>query len=394
MSNVVKNQKEIKNLEELKIAWLLPSLERGNYWHPVFSQFTQICKQTRIYTGFWSGFATGFENTFSVTTVGKTSFTSLSNSTVGYQTGFIKASPKILIYLIKFKPQIIFTNGFSLWTLLAILLKIWAKWKIIMIYDGSSPNIDCQNSKIRLLFRRNMIKTIDACITNSQAGKIYLTNIVGAKADSVFARPYQVPSAEALLKESKPISLPNYGKSKTTFLFVGQLIPRKGLHLLLQACSLLQQQGYKDFTLQIIGDGTEKEQLNTFVKQHQLGDRIQWRGKVDYHQLWKYFQTADVFIFPTLEDIWGLVVLEAMFFGKPIICSRYAGAFEMVEEGENGYIVDPLQPEQLAKTMQSFIDSPELILKMGEKSKTLIKPHNPEAAVNLLTKVVKYVISQ
>ena len=397
MSNVTKERTDFKKIENLRFAWLLPSMIRGNYWHPVFSQFTKLFKQTKVYTGLWSGFATGFENTFDLTTVGKTSFASLSTSTAGYQTGFIKASPKILIHLIKFQPQVIFTSGFSVWTLLAILLKIWGRWKIIIFYDGSSPNIDCQNSTVRLWFRRSMIKAVDAGITNSQAGKIYLTKIVGAKADSIFARPYQVPSTEALLREknraSELFSSAKPAEKKPIFLFVGQLIPRKGLHLLLQACLLLQQQGYQNFTVQIVGDGAEQEPLATFAQQHHLSDRLEWIGKVDYHQLWRYFQAADVFVFPTLEDIWGLVVLEAMFFGKPIICSKYAGASEMVKEGENGYIIDPFQPEQLAKTMQYFIDSPELILKLGEKSKTLIEPHNPAAAVNLFAEVVEYAIS-
>lgn len=397
MSNIVKEPEKRSSIEQLRFAWLLPSMVRGNYWHPVFSQFTKLFGQTKVYTGLWPGFAAGFEDTFDVTIVGQTSFTSLSKPTEGYQTGFIKASPKIIIHLLQFKPQVIFTSGFSIWTLLIILLKIWGRWEIIIFYDGSSPNIDCQNSVVRLLYRRIIIKAIDAGITNSQAGKTYLTKIVGAKADSIFARPYQVPSTEALLREKsrdEPISVAKSTEKKPIFLFVGQLIPRKGLHLLLQACLLLQQQGTKNFTIQIIGDGAEGEQLATFANQHNLSDRIQWIGKVDYHQLWKYFQAADVFVFPTLEDIWGLVVLEAMFFGKPIICSKYAGASEMVTAGANGYIVDPLQPEELAKTMQAFIDSPELILQMGEQSKTLIEPHTPAAAVDLFTEAVEYAISQ
>ena len=102
-----------------------------------------------------------------------------------------------------------------------------------------------------------------------------------------------------------------------------------------------------------------------------------------------YFNNVDVFVFPTLEDIWGMVVLEAMLFGKPVLCSKFAGAKEMVVHSENGFIFDPHEPQELADYMQKFIREPELIEKMSNRSLQIIEPHNPQNIAKNLKQVVE-----
>jgi glycosyltransferase involved in cell wall biosynthesis len=114
-------------------------------------------------------------------------------------------------------------------------------------------------------------------------------------------------------------------------------------------------------------------------------------GQVSYSQLGSYFRAADVFILPTLEDIWGMVVLEAMAFGKPILCSQWAGAAELICDGENGYLFDAHQPEAIATAMQRLIDQPDQIAPMGERSAALIAKHTPTAAAQFLVQVTRTV---
>jgi hypothetical protein len=79
-------------MSNLRIAWLIPSLQTGNYWHPVFSEFTKTFKETIIYTGFWTGFSPGFEDAFTVQVVGKTHFWE-TQVTDGYGRGVSYVSP-------------------------------------------------------------------------------------------------------------------------------------------------------------------------------------------------------------------------------------------------------------------------------------------------------------
>ncbi|NEP47001.1 MAG: glycosyltransferase, partial [Okeania sp. SIO2H7] len=146
------------------------------------------------------------------------------------------------------------------------------------------------------------------------------------------------------------------------------------------------------YSLLILGEGAQREELEIFTKEQDLEDCVKWIGKVKYDRLGAYFSSSDVFILPTLEDVWAVVVLEAMACGKAILCSQFAGAAEMIVEGENGYIFDPHQTEILAEIMLSFIKNPNLAISMGEKSRQLIEKHNPKEAAKFLSQVTSFVL--
>ncbi len=379
------------NKSDIRVAWLFPSMELGNYWHPVLSKFTDFFQKTIIYTGKWPGFTKGYEDKFTVEIVGETKRVETNQSSLGYNSGFDLLSPAIINHLLQLKPKVVFTMAFSLWSFLAVLLKPICRWKIIIVYDGSSPTIDNCNSKLRILWRRAIAHFTDAFITNTQRGKFYLTNVLKADENVAFQQPYQVPDIKAL--SAQKIDIENIDinlQQHPIFLFVGQVISRKGIEQLLESCVLLQEQNCCDYTLLIVGDGDQKQELEEFAQNHGLEKCVKWLGWLDYSVLSHYFQMVDIFVFPTLEDIWGMVVLEAMTFGKPILCSKYAGASEMVIHGENGYIFDPYQTEDLANIMKKFIDNPSTCIEMGNQSKELISKHTPETSAIFLNEVINF----
>ncbi len=371
----------------LRIAWLLPSA--FFYWQPAISELARMFPQTTVFTGYWQGFAPGFEDSFAVEVLER-KVISLTQKETSYGDNFTYLPLNIVNRLLQLKPEVIFTSSFGLWTMLALLFKPLGKWRVILAYEGSSPGVDYRGSAPRLWMRRAMVKAADALITNSRAGKEYLTNILNAQSSKVFHQPYEVPAIKALLGESSIQKLPPL--QKPVFLFVGGLIPRKGLHLLLEACAILQQQGCTNYTLLVVGDGAQRQELETFATQHQLTSSVQWIGRVDYGQLGAYFNAADIFVLPTLEDTWGVVVLEAMILGKTILCSQWAGASEMVIEGENGCVFDPHKPEELATIMRRFIDRPELAIAMGKKSQQLMAQYTPELTAQFLAKTTAFVM--
>ena len=375
----------------LRIAWLLPSA--FFYWQPAISKLAQIFPQTTVFTGLWQGFAPGFENSFAVEVLER-KVIQLTRTSTGYGNNFTYLPLNIVSRLIRFKPHLIFTSSFGVWTMLALLLKPLAKWRVVIAYEGSSPSVDYRGSAPRLALRRAMVKAADALITNSKAGKAYLIDILKAKESNVFHQPYEVPATTALVgctKEDKQSNL--HQLQRPVFLFVGGIIPRKGLHLLLEACVVLQKQGYRNYTLLVVGDGAQRQELEAFSQTHELADCVKWAGRVNYGNLGAYFNSADVFVLPTLEDTWGVVVLEAMALGKPVLCSKWAGAAEMVIEGENGYLFEPQQPEELAKVMRRFIEQPNLSKSMGDKSQQLMAQHTPEVAAQFLAKVTSFAVS-
>jgi glycosyltransferase involved in cell wall biosynthesis len=384
----------MNNTDNLRVAFLYPSVELAAYWQPVLHQLKQLCKQTVFYTGcIWPGFDPQSPGGDVVKVIGKsTKVAKQTNVAAGYDRGFVYASPKIISHLLRFKPHVIFANCFSIWTLISILLKPIGRWKIVIAYEGSSPNIDFRDSKLRLFFRQVMARFADAFITNNSAGKDYLVNFIKVKKDNIFARPYLVPDPLILLQSSGNSQIKDLQMRSPVFLYVGRVDQRKGIHFLLKASTILQKQGYRAYTLLIVGDGPQREELEVFSKNHGIEDCVKWLGWVSYESLGTYFRNADIFVFPSQEDTWGMVVLEAMAFSKPILCSKWAGAADMIVEGKNGYIFDPHHPEELAGIMRRFIDNPELSILMGQKSQELIEPYTPRTAAQFFADITYSVL--
>lgn len=382
------------NTKKIRIAWLFPSLALGNYWHPVLSEFTKIYPQTTVFTGEWPGYSPGFEKTFTVKVVDRMKFIETVRSETGYSRGFIRLSLKIVVELLRFQPDIIFTTGFSIWSFLSLLLKPMGRWQVIIAYEGSSPAVDYRDSPVRLFLRRLMTRFTDAFITNSITGKNYLIECLKVPERLVFSRPYQVPDVTALVEGTQENNSIFRQFQQPIFLFTGQTIPRKGLSQLLKACKLLQERGYRNYTLLIVGDGNQKDELQEFCKLQDLEKSVHWLGWINYRQLGAYFKNADIFIFPTLEDTWGMAILEAMAFGKPILCSKWAGASEIIIDRSNGYLFDPHQTQEIADAMQNLIEQPKLIPLMAKRSQELIAGHTPIDAALFLAKVTNTVVAR
>jgi glycosyltransferase involved in cell wall biosynthesis len=373
------------NINSLRIAWLLPVA--WFYWQPALGEYAQLFPNTTIFTGLFPGFVKGLEEKLKVEVVGQFRVIEINRDEGSYGDNFTYLSPKIIGHLLKLRPQVIFSSSFGVWTILALLLKPLFWWRVIIAYEGSSPGVDYRNSALRLFVRRLMVWLADAYITNSQAGRAYLIEILRAKQDRVFVQPYEIPDERTLPGSAEVKELEVLELKRPVFLFVGHVIPRKGLPLLLQACVILQTRGYEQYTLQVVGDGSQQQELEVFCQENHLSDRVQWAGRIAYDRIGNYFHKADVFVFPTLEDTWGVVTLEAMLLGKPILCSKGAGTSELVVHGENGYVFAPNDPEQLADLMQKFLDEPNLIPSMGE----IMAQYTPVAAAQCLAEVTELV---
>jgi glycosyltransferase involved in cell wall biosynthesis len=380
-----------KKSAQLRIAWLIPAMGTGGIsFQHIISEFTQQFSQTIVFTGQWPGYAAGFENSFQVQEVGATKFIELAKTPNGYNLGFSYASPSIIGHLVKFKPDVIFANAFNVWTAIAIALKFLFGWKVIIIYEGGAPGIDYRNSPLRLRSRRWMVQLADAYVANGRLAQKYLVEVLTATPEKVFAKPFLVPSVKALLQytESEQPQI-DFSITKPIFLYVGQIVPRKGLKVLLDACLILQNWGYNDYTLLVVGDGEQRQELEAFASSENLDNCVKWVGKIAYGCLGAYFQASDIFVFPTYEDIWGMVLTEAMAFGKPVICSKGAKATEMVINGENGFVFEPGQSQKLAEYMGQFLENANLIEVMGNKSEQIMANHTPADATQSFIEAMK-----
>lgn len=143
--------------------------------------------------------------------------------------------------------------------------------------------------------------------------------------------------------------------SRLRLLFVGQLISRKRVDLLIEALRRLFDAGFSGFSLEIVGDG----QLREGVRQQAafLGDRVTWHGAVPMPQARRHMAQADCLVLPSDHDGWGAVVSEALMAGTPVICSDACGAAEVVRASGVGAVFPAGDAAALAECLKSVLEA-------------------------------------
>ena len=150
----------------------------------------------------------------------------------------------------------------------------------------------------------------------------------------------------------------------------------------------------EDIQYIIIGGGNLYEQYAKYCKENNLTN-IKIMDFIPKEELLHYYEAADVFVFPTKYDIWGLVINEAMSKGLPILSTnKCAAALEMVNK-ENGLIVDAFSVEKLREGIREFINKDESTLKkMGKESLRVAKEYSIENVYNSHIKTIKEIIER
>jgi len=179
-------------------------------------------------------------------------------------------------------------------------------------------------------------------------------------------------------------------QNEKVILFVGQLIKRKGVEYLIKAYKKLKNE-YCDVCLIIIGDGVLKDQLSELSISQNIKD-VHFTGWVSEEKKITYYSIADLFVLPTLRDVWGLVVNEAMCCGLPVVATKVAGcAADMIYQGENGFIVNPADVDQLYKAIKGIILNNELAHTMSQRSREIINNNfSIDNAINGFVSAIKY----
>ncbi len=162
-------------------------------------------------------------------------------------------------------------------------------------------------------------------------------------------------------------------------LFVAKMIPRKNPFDLLQAYEKLRINTPAQLVL--VGDGQQLKQLKAYVKEKKIAD-VHFAGFKNQSQLPEYYAMADIFVLPSQEETWGLVINEAMNFKLPVLTTDKVGAsFDLVKHGRNGYIYPVNNIEELETCLVALLLKARLRHKMGRMSGTIINKWNYAAGI-------------
>ena len=157
---------------------------------------------------------------------------------------------------------------------------------------------------------------------------------------------------------AESIELPKKMSQKgPTAVFVGRLIPRKGLDLLLHALSGVQSSGI-DLKLLVVGEGEEREKYEQMVHRLNLESSVSFIG--EKKNPFPYIKYGDIFVLPSRSEGFPNVLLEAMILGKPVVATDCVTGPREIINGKNGTLVPEENPEMLAEAMMTYLNDTEL----------------------------------
>jgi glycosyltransferase involved in cell wall biosynthesis len=243
---------------------------------------------------------------------------------------------------------------------------------------------------------RIVFRLIPAFMVKGSLSKDYL-RYYGVPEEKVFLFPYAVDNEMLatkcnFYKQQKYTLRAELGIAENTIvvLAIAKFVPREGVTTLLEAYAQLQN--YQHTALVLVGDGPQKEMLQSFAQKNCSEKQVIFVGYQPYSHLPKYYALADVFVHPAIQEPWGVSVNEAMACGLPVIVSdRVGAAYDLVQDGENGFIFRGGDVRSLQTVLERFFSIPENErLKMGAKSQDIIRTWSYCTNLQELLAVVNY----
>jgi glycogen(starch) synthase len=184
------------------------------------------------------------------------------------------------------------------------------------------------------------------------------------------------------------------GDDRLRILFVGRLERRKGVDVLLDAAAQLLPDR-PEVELVMVGKDTENTEIGETYREafeRRVGDaewgrRVTFTGAVSDAELFQHYADCDVFVAPSRYESFGLILTEAMAFGKPVVGCRAGGMQEVVDEGTSGLLAEPGDADSLAAELFRLIDEPALRERLGSAARTAFEQRfaRPVAVERILT---------
>lgn len=281
-----------------------------------------------------------------------------------------------LKYFSKKKYDVFLVDGYGTPTnaLTIIYLKLFRK-KYIMDLDGAL--LQKENS-LKYKLKSFLVKGAEMYLSPSDYTDDFLVHY-GVKKEKIRRFHFTSLKEKDILSqvvndvEKQKIKNELDIKEKKIILSVGSFIYRKGFDLLINAARFLND----DCGVYIIG-GEPTEEYFELIQKYDLKN-VHFVGFMSPNELREYYKAADVFVFPTRSDIWGLVVNEAMACGLPVVSTKKSGAgLALVEEGKIGFLVDVEDVQELSERINMILKDDDLRKSMAQEALKKVKDYTIE----------------
>lgn len=233
----------------------------------------------------------------------------------------------------------------------------------IVHHLSCSASRDPKERYMYMYFEEMYLESIDGFIFNSNATMGSVEDILGYGPKGIVAHPgkdhIDLSFTRSMIeKEAEPFEI----------LYIGNVLPHKGLDVLIDALSTI---GSDNWRLRVIGkplDDEFLERVTALVTERGLENKVHFMGFITDDQLRDCLNTGHILCVPSYFEGYGIVYAEALGHGLPVIASTRGGAGEIISDGEDGFLIEPGNTIQLAGSLKTLMNDSDLLYKMSDKA--------------------------
>jgi len=241
------------------------------------------------------------------------------------------------------KPDVILTSGYEqpAYWLAALYSKI--RNKRFVTYMGTHKGSTGVDGYLKTFAKRKYLEWVDAVVSHGTKTSSYLKKL--SVEENKIHEGFNTVDMKKFRNET--IQNKNYkqvgGSEKVEYIFIGQFIKRKGIFELIREWPTRD----RSISLKMVGSGPMFNRVKNYVNERGI-DNIKFEGNVKRKEIYKFYRSADILVMPSLKEVWGLVVNEALASGLFVISSIRAGCTtDIIREGFNGITFDPEKKNDL-----------------------------------------------
>lgn len=311
---------------------------------------------------------------------------------VATKAGHSYLAPAFLKRLIDDKPYAIIVCGFSFQLLLAELYAAFSGARVL-VWTDSNVLDDVKLPRWRTLLRRRLVRRTHGAIATSTRGVEYF-RYLGVPANRIVVSRYvndprQIRHLVRRFRADREEHVRRLGIAASSFviLFAGRLEEDKGCRELLRAVAQTRAATNRRLHLLIVGDGTLRGEMEALVAGAQMSEAVTFTGFKQYAEMPFYYALADLVVFPSLREPYGLIVNEAIAAGVPVLCSKFAGSADLITDERYGFLFDPADDTQFCVALARAIVAPRL--HTSHDTDTLPRDILPEIANDAIERALR-----
>ena len=224
---------------------------------------------------------------------------------------------------------------------------------------------------------RNFANNTDAVFAPTESTKEYLRNVGVSRFIKVMPTGIDFDYYDCQQEEIDALRDKLIGDAEHLLISVSRLSQEKNLFFLLEGIKKLRENTELNFKLIIIGSGSEKKNVEEFIKNNSLEKEIELIGAVDFREMAKYYLAADLFVFASTTETQGMVLLEAMAGYNPVVAVKSSGIDDVIENGYNGFKTEE-DTEKWSKQIEELLTNTDDFEEIAQNARKMAESYSIE----------------